>query len=347
MATDTHDAFPEVARQKIDRINLQQQTPGQRGPGRLVMSGLPAHLSADDIREQCEELGPGRYKAIALDERGKPLGQAFSHVVTGEAMAPLSPKPAPVADSTHQVDQLLERLRIASDERQAALDEQRSRLMAQHDEEIERTRRAFERRISDAELAAEEREERVRAQLIEDLDAERRRAEDELRRAVEREERLQSRLEQLHEDNRRLQEQLHSYREQRSDLQEQLTNERARRMTAVAEVEAQLSAERRAHEAELREARNADTKTHALVTRHKTEWEIERERELLLAELEERAARNGVGAKLIEGLKDPQVQEVVFPALSSLVEFLAQPSRKNVSPPPQHATQSAGQQAAE
>lgn len=307
--------FPDIDLAKISRINLQRNSPGQRGPGQLVQSSLPIYTEHEELVGLCESTGPGRYKAFALCEKGKPLGPAWAYEVAEQA----APAPATVLD-----DDTLRKLRAAH---QHELDTLRASTADELDALRTTLKERAARELEDA-LHAAERKASVERDLIE-LEANRR--VDAAERAVEslkvecenviaRKDHELSRahrqLEAAVDERADLDRRLHAARERIADLERASGEDRLRYMEKIQQLEAELSVARRTHEAELREARNGPPEIRAL----SAQWEIERSRTLLEHQLAGEASANSWVAKFVSAIKEPEVQEMVFPMLNSIIE---------------------------
>lgn len=321
-----NDVFPDIPAKQIHRINLQRQEPGRRGPGSLVHGGLQPYTDEDELMGLCEELGPGRYKAIALDDRGKPLGPAWAY----EVPMPLTP----AVDET--VLQPAPALRAADDELRS--------LRASHADELDELRTRLEER-AERELAAALDNERARSEtMIElakldasrtEIDAERR-IEDIERRSRNELDRLTGELERAEIRHARLQGELDELSRELLKTQTRLNESELRSNTAlqqerarVHELESELRTQTRIHETELRELRNGSPEVTSAIARAKCDWDIERAKIMLQSEMDRHAREHSIGAQFMAAMKDEQVQEVAFPLLNTILERLfAQPEMK-------------------
>ena len=306
--------FPEIDVAKIAGINLQRSAPGQRGPGSLVHNRLPPYTDADELVGLCEDTGPGRYKAIALDDRGKPLGPAWAYTV--------DEPPAPPSSTRLADDEELRNQRAAH---QKELNDLRDSLTARFErrieDEIAAAKRSADAHIQLAELDAERRveaAERQAAGVANELEAFRRRADEELARA-------QRRIETLAEDNAAIQRRYAEARERMQEMESAALHQRTQLSERIVQLESDLSSTKRIHEAELRELRNGSPEVHALIAKSTMSWDIEKQRTLLAAELDDRARANSMVTKLSEALLKPEVQEVIFPLVNNLLETLLAP----------------------
>ena len=317
-----HPAFPEVALKSVERINLHRQTAGGRGPGHVVLSALPGTTDPDELLELCQGIGPGRFKAFALDARGKALGPAWTCEIAEPDAPPAAPTPA--AAAAQQTDALLERLRASTDDRERALDDLRDRLTTAHERDVARLRDEHERHLTlvhqQCELTLSARLSEAAAQHARQLAV----AEDQLRAANEERERAVRRADRLVEELADCQRRLTERTERLQELQQATFEEQLRLRGRVAELEAELRANARAHDAELREAKAGNPDVQAMVVRKQTEWDIDRQRELLRLEIDERARASSFFAQAREALKDERVQEFVLPLLNELITSIAQ-----------------------
>lgn len=324
------DIFPDLDISKIDRINLQRQEPGKRGPGVLVQSGLPSYTDVDEMIGLCEDMGPGKYKAIALDGRGKPLGPAWSWEIAGSVEsndAPTTPQHRPP-----EVDEELRALRAAHREEIDALRrELHERFEETLERELEQAERRAETKIEIAEMDAEKRvrdvdrlldDARARAQM----DIERARAD--LSTAKNRIERLELEL----EDRAR---QIAAANKSVLELQQKDLESRMTLSTRITELENQIQTQTRIHEAELREIRNGSPKVQSMIAQSMANWEIERSKIMLQSELDDRAREHSLTTKLTEAIKDESVQEVIFPVINHVLEMIAARREQNMAQPEQ------------
>lgn len=320
------DVFEDVDISKIDRINLQRQQPGQRGPGTLAHAGLPPYTDVDELIGLCEETGPGRYKAIALDSRGKALGPAWSWEVAAPPETPAVDKVARRPEVTTEDD--FRELRHKHLEEIDAL-------RAHHRETIEALRKDFEDRAEkkiEEEVTAVMRRadstvemEKMHAQrLIQSADQ---RATDAERKADNIEDaarqeiaRLNMRIERLQNDLESKVNAILTANQRVADAEQKMTEMRARHAEETAALQADARVQMRTHEAELREIRNGSPEVNAAIARASSEWEIERARLLMQADLDERAREHGLGAYLSKLIQSEDVQSVIFPILNELIE---------------------------
>lgn len=321
------DIFPDIPMAKINRINLQRQEPGKRGPGTLVYGGLPPYTDADELMGLCEDLGAGKYKAIALCERGKPLGPAWAFEVAGaveEVVLPREPDSRRSPESAQDDD--LRELRAAHRDE---LNELRRHLESRHEEELEREREHSEQRADTrVEMAEMDAERRVRAAERREEESERR-ASQELQRAGDELERAQMRMERLQNELDSRVADLLSTTERLSQLDKARLEDRLRFSERITELEGELRAQTRIHEADLRELRNGSPESTAALARANTEWEIEKSKIMLTAELQERARERGLSAQLAKALESESIQAVLFPMLNDILERVLAPPEKN------------------
>lgn len=318
------DIFPDIEISKIDRINLLRQEEGRRGPGSLAHAGLPAYVDVDELVGLCEETGPGRYKAIALDARGKPLGPAWSWEVT----APFEPpSPAPSPEESRRVPDMDDELRALRAAHREELEELRLELQERAEDTLLRELEQAERRAeSKIELAQMDAEKRIRDAEHQIEDA-RRRARDDVETAREEVVRYQMRVERLEAEVESRTRTILEAKERVSEVERTLLEQRMRLSERITELESELKNQVRVHEAELRELRNGSPEVHAMIARNTTDWEIEKSKLLLQADLDERARQNGFTAKITEMLQQESVQEALFPILNHIVETIAAQQR--------------------
>lgn len=331
------DIFTDIDISKIDRINLQRQEPGKRGPGVLVQSGLPPYIDRDEIIGLCEELGPGRYKAVPLDARGKAAGPCWSWEIAGE------PKEDMAAERPRRLlsdaDEELRELRARHREE---LDELRSDMLDRANDTLQREIDQCERRANaKIELALLDAERRIKdaERSIEDA---RRRAKDDVESARDEVARLQMRMERMEHELATKTAEIMEAKERANMAERDQLEQRVRLGERITELESELKSQVRVHEAELRELRNGSPKLHAAIATRTTDWEIEKSKIMLQAELDREARENGIGAKLAAYMQQESVQEAVFPILNYLITSImekqaeAKPTAKQ---PPIQVTQ--------
>lgn len=317
------ELFPDIPLTKIDRINLQRQEPGKRGPGSLVHQALPSYTDAEELIGLCEDIGPGRYKAIALDDRGKPLGPAWSWEIAAPTVEGVEQTILPVQRSAATLPE--EELRELRNMHRDELDELRAHLSERHDDELARERETAEHRAdARVEMAELDATRRVRdaERRLEDMERratqDQQRAHDELERAQMRLERLQGELDTRSRELLAARERIHEI--ERSGMEQQLSYSKR-----ISELEEQAKASLRVHEADLRELRNGSPEMLSAIAQTNADWEIRRGELLLNADLLDRARENGTGAKLLEMLQKDETQELLLPMLNSVLERLFAP----------------------
>lgn len=309
---NTSSVFPDIELSRINRINLHRSSPGQRGPGQLVHSSIESYVEADELAGLCEQVGPGRYRAIALDDKGKPLGKAWTCEVIAQEP---TPKPSTIAD-----DEALRALRAAHQEELTAL---RDTLRERAREELTTAAEAAERRAllerEMAELDAARRidsAERAAQAAVDALDAANARKEHEFAR-------LQRQIETLTDERADFERRNAMARERIADLERAAGEDRLRLMEQIQRLEGDLSVARRTHEAELRELRQGPPEIRSLAAK----WEIEKSKTLLEHELMERESANSLMTKLMGAIQRPEVQEMLFPVLNSIAEAIFAPKQ--------------------
>lgn len=340
------DIFNDISMDSIDKINLMRQTPGRRGPGSLVEQGLPPYTDAEELIGLCEELGPGRYKAIALDGKGKPLGPAWSYEVQEPPAEPTRHRDQVEQDFIQEMrkqhQQEIDELKARHKEE---LDDLRDDMRISHETEMEVIEEQLKKR-SEAQIEMAELEAKRAIQAADRMTEEmQRRSATELGRMTQELERASMRMERLEGELESRASTILSGQERLSSMQAQMLEERVRLSERIQSLESQLASQTRIHEAELREVRNGDPSVNAAIVRAQSGWEIERSKILLEADLAEKARQNGLGAYLSKLLESDEVQSALFPLINLIAERVF--AEKSQQAPTVRAQQTAAHSPAE